>query len=75
MSALTRLVARTLGNSERQGSIRLSISSQIASLDSVVGVLQSWDISLTNSMLQKMDAEQQRRSHVEKKQKEAETHR
>ncbi|XP_077666457.1 IQ motif and ankyrin repeat domain-containing protein 1 [Eretmochelys imbricata] len=48
---------------------------QIASLDSLVAILQSWDISLTESMLQKMEAEQQRRALLEKKQKEAETHR
>ncbi|XP_073191142.1 IQ motif and ankyrin repeat domain-containing protein 1 [Lepidochelys kempii] len=48
---------------------------QIASLDSLVAILQSWDISLTELMLQKMEAEQQRRALLEKKQKEAETHR
>ncbi|XP_077207386.1 IQ motif and ankyrin repeat domain-containing protein 1 isoform X2 [Paroedura picta] len=46
---------------------------QVASLDSLVAILNSWDISLTDSMLQKMEAEQQRRAHLEKKQKEAET--
>ncbi|XP_044859342.1 IQ motif and ankyrin repeat domain-containing protein 1 isoform X6 [Mauremys mutica] len=48
---------------------------QIASLDSLVAILHSWDISLTELMLQKMEAEQQRRVLQEKKQKEAETHR
>nr|XP_042717213.1 IQ motif and ankyrin repeat domain-containing protein 1 isoform X9 [Chrysemys picta bellii] len=48
---------------------------QIASLDSLVAILHSWDISLTELMLQKMEAEQQRRALLEKKQKEAETHR
>nr|XP_056710545.1 IQ motif and ankyrin repeat domain-containing protein 1 [Euleptes europaea] len=48
---------------------------QVASLDSLVAILSSWDISLTDSMLQKMEAEQQRRAQLEKKQKEAETHR
>ncbi|XP_074919459.1 IQ motif and ankyrin repeat domain-containing protein 1 isoform X1 [Chelonoidis abingdonii] len=48
---------------------------QIASLDSLVAILHSWDISLTELMLQKMEAEQQRRVLLEKKQKEAETHR
>ncbi|KAJ6661477.1 hypothetical protein lerEdw1_014386 [Lerista edwardsae] len=47
---------------------------QVASLDSLVAVLQSWDISLTDSMLQKMEAEQQRRLRLEEKRKEAETH-
>ncbi|CAI5778714.1 IQ motif and ankyrin repeat domain-containing LOC642574 homolog [Podarcis lilfordi] len=48
---------------------------QIASLDSLVAVLNSWDISLTESMLQKMEAEEQRRAQQDKKQKEAETRR
>uniref|UniRef100_A0A8C4XXL8 IQ motif and ankyrin repeat containing 1 n=1 Tax=Gopherus evgoodei TaxID=1825980 RepID=A0A8C4XXL8_9SAUR len=48
---------------------------QIASLDSLVTILHSWDISLTELMLQKMEAEQQRRVLLEKKQEEAETHR
>ncbi|XP_048338628.1 IQ motif and ankyrin repeat domain-containing protein 1 [Sphaerodactylus townsendi] len=47
---------------------------QVASLDSLVAILNSWDLSLTDSMLQKMEAEQQRRTDLEKKQKEAETH-
>lgn len=51
------------------------VSNKIASLDSLVAILQSWDISLTELMLQKMEAEQQRRALLEKKQKEAETHR
>ncbi|XP_053250958.1 IQ motif and ankyrin repeat domain-containing protein 1 isoform X3 [Podarcis raffonei] len=48
---------------------------RIASLDSLVAVLNSWDISLTESMLQKMEAEEQRRAQQDKKQKEAETRR
>uniref|UniRef100_A0ABM5GDA6 IQ motif and ankyrin repeat domain-containing protein 1 isoform X8 n=1 Tax=Pogona vitticeps TaxID=103695 RepID=A0ABM5GDA6_9SAUR len=48
---------------------------QVASLDSLVTVLKSWDISLTEAMLQKMEAEQQRRAQEEKKANEAETHR
>ncbi|XP_034958576.1 IQ motif and ankyrin repeat domain-containing protein 1 isoform X3 [Zootoca vivipara] len=48
---------------------------QIASLDSLVAVLNSWDIHLTESMLQKMEAEEQRRAQQDKKQKEAETRR
>ncbi|XP_053101726.1 IQ motif and ankyrin repeat domain-containing protein 1 isoform X1 [Hemicordylus capensis] len=48
---------------------------QVASLDSLVAVLQSWDLRLTDSMLQKMEAERQRRAQLEKKQQEAETRR
>ncbi|XP_075776013.1 IQ motif and ankyrin repeat domain-containing protein 1 isoform X4 [Pelodiscus sinensis] len=48
---------------------------QIASLDSLVAILHYWDISLTELMLQKMEAEQQRRALLEKEEKEAETHR
>ncbi|KAL8181388.1 UNVERIFIED_CONTAM: hypothetical protein K2H54_000549 [Gekko kuhli] len=47
---------------------------QVASVDSLVAVLNSWDVSLTDSMLQKMEAEQQRRAHLEEEQKAAETH-
>uniref|UniRef100_A0ABM5GDB1 IQ motif and ankyrin repeat domain-containing protein 1 isoform X5 n=1 Tax=Pogona vitticeps TaxID=103695 RepID=A0ABM5GDB1_9SAUR len=50
-------------------------NSRVASLDSLVTVLKSWDISLTEAMLQKMEAEQQRRAQEEKKANEAETHR
>ncbi|XP_066479131.1 IQ motif and ankyrin repeat domain-containing protein 1 [Tiliqua scincoides] len=46
---------------------------QVASLDSLVAILQSWDLTLTDSMLQKMEAEQQRRLRLEEKRKEAET--
>ncbi|XP_036596941.1 IQ motif and ankyrin repeat domain-containing protein 1 [Trichosurus vulpecula] len=48
---------------------------QVASLDAVVDVLRSWDISLTDAMLKKMEAEQQRRAQEAQKQKEAETKR
>uniref|UniRef100_A0A8D0HAB1 IQ motif and ankyrin repeat containing 1 n=1 Tax=Sphenodon punctatus TaxID=8508 RepID=A0A8D0HAB1_SPHPU len=48
---------------------------QIASLDSLAAILRTWDITLTESMLQTMEIEQQRRALMEKKQKEAETHR
>ncbi|XP_044290296.1 IQ motif and ankyrin repeat domain-containing protein 1, partial [Varanus komodoensis] len=48
---------------------------QVASLDSLVAILNSWDLNLTDSMLQKMQAEQQRRAQQEQKQKAAETHR
>ena len=53
----------------------LFVSLEVASLDSLVTVLKSWDISLTEAMLQKMEAEQQRRAQEEKKANEAETHR
>ncbi|XP_043847071.1 IQ motif and ankyrin repeat domain-containing protein 1 [Dromiciops gliroides] len=48
---------------------------QVASLDAVVDVLRSWDISLTDTMLKKMEAEQERRAQEAQKQKEAETKR
>ncbi|XP_078009988.1 IQ motif and ankyrin repeat domain-containing protein 1 isoform X1 [Phascolarctos cinereus] len=48
---------------------------QVASLDAVVDVLRSWDISLTDAMLKNMEAEQQRRAQEAQKQKEAETKR
>ncbi|XP_072458683.1 IQ motif and ankyrin repeat domain-containing protein 1 isoform X3 [Notamacropus eugenii] len=48
---------------------------QVASLDAVVDILKSWDISLTEAMLKKMEAEQQRRAQEAQKQKEAETKR
>ncbi|XP_070604600.1 IQ motif and ankyrin repeat domain-containing protein 1 isoform X2 [Erythrolamprus reginae] len=45
---------------------------QVASLDSVVAILRAWDVSLTDTMLQKMEAEQQRRAQQKQKHKEAE---
>ncbi|KYO28577.1 putative IQ motif and ankyrin repeat domain-containing LOC642574-like protein [Alligator mississippiensis] len=48
---------------------------QVASLDGLVTIFQSWDISLTEMMLQRMESEQQRRALQEKKLKDAETHR
>uniref|UniRef100_A0A7M4F7X5 IQ motif and ankyrin repeat containing 1 n=1 Tax=Crocodylus porosus TaxID=8502 RepID=A0A7M4F7X5_CROPO len=39
---------------------------QVASLDSLVAIFQSWDIGLTELMLQKMESEQQRRALQEK---------
>ncbi|XP_029140208.1 putative IQ motif and ankyrin repeat domain-containing protein LOC642574 homolog [Protobothrops mucrosquamatus] len=45
---------------------------QIASLDSVVAILNAWDITLTDTMLQKMEAEQQRRVQQKQRHKEAE---
>ncbi|XP_062835380.1 IQ motif and ankyrin repeat domain-containing protein 1 isoform X2 [Anolis carolinensis] len=48
---------------------------QVASLDGLVAVLASWDLHLTDSMLQKMEAERQRRAQQDQRQKEAETRR
>ncbi|XP_007488743.2 IQ motif and ankyrin repeat domain-containing protein 1 [Monodelphis domestica] len=48
---------------------------QVASLDAVVDVLRSWDVSLTDAMLKKMEAEQQRRAQEAQKQKDIETKR
>ncbi|XP_058034374.1 IQ motif and ankyrin repeat domain-containing protein 1 [Ahaetulla prasina] len=45
---------------------------QVASLDSVVAVLSAWDVTLTDTMLQKMEAEQQRRAQQKQRHKEAE---
>ncbi|MGH0120498.1 UNVERIFIED_CONTAM: hypothetical protein FKN15_066822 [Acipenser sinensis] len=42
---------------------------KVASLDSVVRTLQDWDLKTTESMLQKMEAERQRRAAEEQKQK------
>ncbi|XP_055981393.1 IQ motif and ankyrin repeat domain-containing protein 1 [Sorex fumeus] len=48
---------------------------QVASLDAVVHVLQSWDLSLTDAMLENMEAERQRRAQEAQQHKEAETQR
>lgn len=45
---------------------------KVASLDSVVAILNAWDVTLTDTMLQKMEAEQQRRAQQKQKHKEAE---
>ncbi|XP_060538150.1 IQ motif and ankyrin repeat domain-containing protein 1 isoform X2 [Pantherophis guttatus] len=45
---------------------------QVASLDSVVAILSAWDVTLTDTMLQKMEAEQQRRVLQKQRHKEAE---
>ncbi|XP_051015301.1 IQ motif and ankyrin repeat domain-containing protein 1 [Acomys russatus] len=52
-----------------------STPEQVASLDTVASVLQSWDLSLTEAMLQNMEAEQQRRAQEAQKHKEAEAKR
>ncbi|XP_075819616.1 IQ motif and ankyrin repeat domain-containing protein 1 [Microtus pennsylvanicus] len=52
-----------------------STPEQVASLAAVASVLQSWDLSLTEAMLQNMEAEQQRRAQEAQKHKEAEANR
>ncbi|KAL1767425.1 IQ motif and ankyrin repeat domain-containing protein LOC642574-like [Sigmodon hispidus] len=52
-----------------------STPEQVASLAAVTSVLQSWDLSLTDAMLQNMEAEQQRRAQEVQKHKEAEAQR
>ncbi|XP_006830935.1 PREDICTED: putative IQ motif and ankyrin repeat domain-containing protein LOC642574-like [Chrysochloris asiatica] len=48
---------------------------QVASLDAVVNVLQSWDLRLTEAMLQSMESERQRRARETQRHKEAEAQR
>ncbi|NP_001368803.1 IQ motif and ankyrin repeat domain-containing protein 1 isoform 1 [Homo sapiens] len=52
-----------------------STPERVASLDTVVSVLRSWDLSLTEAMLQNMEAEQQRRAQEAQRHKEAEAER
>ncbi|XP_038936453.1 IQ motif and ankyrin repeat domain-containing protein 1 isoform X3 [Rattus norvegicus] len=52
-----------------------STPEQVASLAAVVSVLQSWDLSLTEAMLQNMEAEQQRRAQEAQRHKEKEAKR
>ncbi|KAG8515392.1 putative IQ motif and ankyrin repeat domain-containing protein [Galemys pyrenaicus] len=52
-----------------------STPEQVASLDAVVSVLQSWDLSLTEAMLRNMEAEQQRRAQEVARHQEAEAER
>ncbi|XP_052507663.1 IQ motif and ankyrin repeat domain-containing protein 1 [Budorcas taxicolor] len=52
-----------------------STPEQVASLDTVVSVLQSWDLSLTDAMLQNMEAERERRAQEAARHKEAEAQR
>lgn len=47
----------------------------MASLDAVASVLQSWDLSLTEAMLQNMQAERQRQAQEAERRKEAEAKR
>ncbi|XP_045142751.1 IQ motif and ankyrin repeat domain-containing protein 1 [Echinops telfairi] len=48
---------------------------RVASLDAVVSVLQAWDLSLTEAMLQNMEAERQRRVLEAQRHQEAEAQR
>nr|KAF6404890.1 IQ motif and ankyrin repeat containing 1 [Rousettus aegyptiacus] len=48
---------------------------EVASLDAVASVLQSWDLSLTEAMLRNMEAERQRRAQEAERNKEAEAKR
>ncbi|XP_040117555.1 IQ motif and ankyrin repeat domain-containing protein 1 [Oryx dammah] len=52
-----------------------STPEQVASLDTVVSVLQSWDLSLTDAMLQNMEAERERRAQEAAWHEEAEAQR
>ncbi|KAB0363776.1 hypothetical protein FD754_007932 [Muntiacus muntjak] len=52
-----------------------STPEQVASLDMVVSVLQSWDLSLTDAMLRNMEAERERRAQEAARHKEAEAQR
>nr|XP_028708918.1 putative IQ motif and ankyrin repeat domain-containing protein LOC642574 homolog isoform X4 [Macaca mulatta] len=56
------------------GEIR-AVLKEVASLDTVASVLHSWDLSLTEAMLQNMEAEQQRRAQEAQRHKEAEAKR
>ncbi|XP_078145038.1 IQ motif and ankyrin repeat domain-containing protein 1-like [Centroberyx gerrardi] len=51
------------------------VNTKITSHEAVAAVLSSWDLSLTDSMLVRMEAEKQRREEEEQKQKEALTDR
>ncbi|XP_032172600.1 putative IQ motif and ankyrin repeat domain-containing protein LOC642574 homolog [Mustela erminea] len=52
-----------------------STPQQVASLDTVARVLQSWDLDLTDAMLQSMDAERRRQAREAEQQEEAEARR
>ncbi|XP_045311510.1 IQ motif and ankyrin repeat domain-containing protein 1 isoform X2 [Leopardus geoffroyi] len=52
-----------------------STPEQVASLDAVVSVLRSWDLGLTEAMLQSMEAERQRRAREAERQEEAQAKR
>ncbi|CAK8672610.1 unnamed protein product [Clavelina lepadiformis] len=46
---------------------------QVASVKQIVETLQNWDINITEALLEKMEAEKERRSEEDKKRKQAET--
>ncbi|XP_062374929.1 IQ motif and ankyrin repeat domain-containing protein 1-like isoform X2 [Sardina pilchardus] len=50
-----------------------STPEQVASGEAIIQTLKSWDVSVTDSMLKKMEAERERREGEEQKVKEAET--
>ncbi|KAM5280698.1 IQ motif and ankyrin repeat domain-containing protein 1 [Ctenodactylus gundi] len=52
-----------------------STPEQVASLDAVASILQSWDLRLTEDMLRNMEAEQQRRAQEAQRQRAAEAER
>ncbi|XP_058436763.1 LOW QUALITY PROTEIN: IQ motif and ankyrin repeat domain-containing protein 1 [Marmota monax] len=52
-----------------------STPEQVASLDAVASVLQTWDLGLTEAMLQNMEAERQRRAQEDERHKQAEAKR
>nr|XP_034491636.1 LOW QUALITY PROTEIN: putative IQ motif and ankyrin repeat domain-containing protein LOC642574 homolog [Marmota flaviventris] len=52
-----------------------SAPEQVASLDAVASVLQTWDPGLTEAMLQNMEAERQRRAQEDERHKQAEAKR
>ncbi|XP_077872643.1 IQ motif and ankyrin repeat domain-containing protein 1 isoform X4 [Ictidomys tridecemlineatus] len=52
-----------------------SPNSKVASLDAVASVLQTWDLGLTEAMLQNMEAERQRRAQEDERHKQAEAKR
>ncbi|XP_070238599.1 IQ motif and ankyrin repeat domain-containing protein 1 isoform X2 [Bos mutus] len=58
------------GSTQKRGTLE-----RVASLDTVVSVLQSWDLSLTDAMLRNMEAEQERRAQEAARHKEAEAQR
>ncbi|XP_077872646.1 IQ motif and ankyrin repeat domain-containing protein 1 isoform X7 [Ictidomys tridecemlineatus] len=56
------------------GEIR-AVLQEVASLDAVASVLQTWDLGLTEAMLQNMEAERQRRAQEDERHKQAEAKR
>ncbi|XP_076691910.1 IQ motif and ankyrin repeat domain-containing protein 1 [Callospermophilus lateralis] len=52
-----------------------STPEQVASLDAVASVLQTWDLGITEAMLQNMEAERQRRAQEDDRHKQAEAKR